>query len=129
MENLIIFIYFFLFSVIQILKQKKDSMQDAAQIPDAELKQIYDQLLYKDTRIMELNQTVLERERRIMDLQEACSEQGQVRSGRNRKNLRFRKISPKKFDIFRKFRLNNFLRNFCFGNSPLNTLNPKFSHN
>ncbi|KAL3093660.1 hypothetical protein niasHT_026698 [Heterodera trifolii] len=55
-----------------ILKKKADGADEA------ELKHIYDQLLYKDTRIMELNQMIMERERRIIDLQEAFSEQGQV---------------------------------------------------
>ncbi|KAL3081971.1 hypothetical protein niasHS_001978 [Heterodera schachtii] len=55
-----------------ILKKKADGADEA------ELKHIYDQLLYKDTRIMDLNQIIMERERRIIDLQEAFSEQGQV---------------------------------------------------
>ncbi|KAI3411760.1 hypothetical protein GPALN_001827 [Globodera pallida] len=57
---------------------KKSTVQQQQEGTETELKHIYDQLLYKDTRIMELNQTIMDRERRIIDLQEAFSEQGQV---------------------------------------------------
>ena len=53
-------------------QSKRDSEKDG------DLKQMYDQLKYKDSRIIDLNQVIMEKERKIMDLQEACREQGQV---------------------------------------------------
>uniref|UniRef100_A0A915CXS2 Uncharacterized protein n=1 Tax=Ditylenchus dipsaci TaxID=166011 RepID=A0A915CXS2_9BILA len=60
-------------------KKKSESKRFSKDNPASnDVKQMYDQLKYKDNRIIDLNNLILEKERRIMDLQEAYREQGQV---------------------------------------------------
>jgi uncharacterized coiled-coil protein SlyX len=62
---------------------------------------MYDQMVYKDTRIVELNNTIMEKERTIMDLQEMCREQGQVAHAKSLAvqivNRRLKEFDSRKF--------------------------------
>ncbi|KAI1713113.1 hypothetical protein DdX_09185 [Ditylenchus destructor] len=62
----------------QLALAKSSESQKPSTRYEEDLKQMYEQLKYKDNRIIDLNNVIMEKERRIIDLQEACREQGQV---------------------------------------------------
>ncbi|KAI1713779.1 hypothetical protein Ddc_11670 [Ditylenchus destructor] len=62
----------------QLALAKSSENQKPSTRYEEDLKQMYEQLKYKDNRIIDLNNVIMEKERRIIDLQEACREQGQV---------------------------------------------------
>ena len=52
--------------------------------PQAQVSQMYAQIVYKDKNLLELNNKILELERRLIDLQEFVGEKNEVIRGRDK---------------------------------------------